>query len=219
MKPYGHLLFSLLLLLPVACTQVTPETTVNPETTEQPQPRRRGMAGLAATTGLKLDQETPAPKEEAKTPETPAEPAAEQPEAPAEEEAEKDKTPGFFARLFGWTDEEKEPETATPVTKGDAVVPTPAQQAAARRLLETDNIPTPAPLQNVTPTDEDFTQPTRNGLRLGRFAPPEEASASAESPGADRPNSVELRGLRSPSLPAGRLPMDINGKLTTDKRN
>lgn len=55
------------------------------------------------------------------------------------------------------------------------------------------------------------------GLRMGNFAPPEEATGNSETP-ALRPNAVQLRGLRSPSLKGGALPMDINGKLTEEKQ-
>ena len=52
--------------------------------------------------------------------------------------------------------------------------------------------------------------PGRSGLRMGNFAPPEEATSigSNEPP---RPNAAEQRGLRSPQLP-GSLPLDVNGQ-------
>lgn len=50
------------------------------------------------------------------------------------------------------------------------------------------------------------------GLRMGRFAPPEEAVSSSEND-APAPNSVELHGFRSPHLKGGKLPMNINGKI------
>lgn len=50
------------------------------------------------------------------------------------------------------------------------------------------------------------------GLRMGRFAPPEEAVSSSENDDP-APNSVELHGFRSPNLKGGKLPMNINGKI------
>lgn len=43
--------------------------------------------------------------------------------------------------------------------------------------------------------------------------PPEEAASSTDN-AAPAPNAVELRGLRSPSMPKT-LPLDITGKQTT----
>ena len=52
--------------------------------------------------------------------------------------------------------------------------------------------------------------PGRSGLRLGKFAPPEEAASTTEN-AAPTPNAAERRGLRSPSLPTT-LPLDVNGQ-------
>lgn len=112
------------------------------------------------------------------------------------------------------------PKTETPAPAAKDVkkaTPTAAQQAAARAalaeqrameaeeesLLNTPALPADAPGDTST-----------GGLRLRRFAPPEEAISSAEGNDIPLPNSAELHGLRSPVLPAGNLPMDINGKLT-----
>lgn len=100
-----------------------------------------------------------------------------------------------------------------------AAVPSSEQQEAARALLSgqgDSSLPTvstageiPEPLADST---SDNSLPGGRGLRMGTLAPPEEAASSSEN-AAPRPNSVERRGLRSPSFPKG-LPMDINGKLT-----
>lgn len=52
--------------------------------------------------------------------------------------------------------------------------------------------------------------PGRSGLRMGRFAPPEEAISKGDGDSA-QPNAAERHGLRSPSLPKS-LPMNIDGK-------
>ena len=76
--------------------------------------------------------------------------------------------------------------------------------------------------ESETPTyDDEYTEPTREdvipgGLRMRRFAPPEEAVSSSDEI-APTPNSVELHGFRSPSLKGGKLPMNINGKMNKDQ--
>lgn len=110
----------------------------------------------------------------------------------------------------------KEESTAKePVQAEKKVVPTEEQQTAARQLLETAADENPAPLPETTADSalpEASPIPTsRPTLRLGQFAPPEEAASAGEN-AAPAPNSVELHGFRSPSLPSS-LPMDINGKL------
>ncbi len=176
--------------------------------------------------GENAAEETAAPAAPAPAVETAAAAAAPKPAArpaatpaPAAE-AEKE-SGGFFSWLFGSSeDEEETPRQAVEVKP--EVTPTPAQQAAAQKALrETPAIPEPSTASDTSllaPGVGDTPAPTRNGLRLGNFAPPEEAASRAEST-TPRPNAVELRGLRSPMLRGGRLPMDINGKLTTDKED
>jgi len=67
----------------------------------------------------------------------------------------------------------------------------------------------PAPVVTVNNTSGI---PGRSGLRMGRFAPPEEAVSSQDA-AAPQPNAAERHGLRSPKLPDS-LPMDIDGKTT-----
>lgn len=97
-----------------------------------------------------------------------------------------------------------------------AVTPTAEQQATAEATLQesvtevvatgdTLSLPTAAPTYQST-----SAIPGRSGLRMGRFAPPEEAASSSEN-AAPTPNAAELRGLRSPALPKN-LPLDINGQ-------
>lgn len=94
--------------------------------------------------------------------------------------------------------------------------PTAEQQAAARAALaeqaaeEAVLYNTPAAAEDGSPTPSDIST---GGLRLRRFAPPEEAVSSAEGNDIPLPNSAELHGLRSPVLRGGALPMDINGKI------
>ena len=107
--------------------------------------------------------------------------------------------------------------TATPTA---TVTPTAEQQATAAATLQesvvaevvatedTLSLPTTAPTYQSTSTTSAI--PGRSGLRMGRFAPPEEAASSSEN-AAPTPNAAELRGLRSPALPKN-LPLDINGQ-------
>lgn len=111
---------------------------------------------------------------------------------------------------------------------GEEVTPSEEQQAAAEQLLSETVIEDkvsmdilPQPVGNEEVLDEVSPNvsgiPGRNALRMGQYAPPEEAvsSGNARPP---RPNRVEQHGFRSPSLPT-KLPMDINGKLTGDGNN
>lgn len=209
MKSYGQTLVLLLTaLIMAACSHVPAE-----EGTQQPKRAARGV-GLPLAAGLAAERREAA--ETAAKPESPkpAEPAPEPTPEPAQQpETAADDSPGFFARLFGWGEEEKTDAPAEAEKKTADVQPTPAQQAAAHKLLDAAAIPEPALVTDAAPEPA-----TRNGLRLGRFAPPEEGTDAAETP-APRPNKVELRGLRSPMLPGGKLPMDINGKLTTDNHD
>lgn len=225
MKSFGSLtvLFALALLLG-ACTSVTPEGEGTPAA--EPTSHRHRTVGLARTAGLmaepSAEQPTESKKEETPEPEV----TAVQETPPADSpEAQQDDSSGFFSWLFGGSKDEEETPAQQAVEVKPEVAPTPAQQAAAQRALrETPSIPEPrteSAAAELTPwvDDVDYAPaPTRNGLRLGNFAPPEEAASRAESP-TPRPNAVELRGLRSPTLHGGRLPMDINGKLTTDNED
>lgn len=109
------------------------------------------------------------------------------------------------------------PETAAP--EGAAAVQDdgsdiPAPLSAPRHLEPGDDIDY-AP--DYVPGEAKPYVLKNGGLRMGNFAPPEEATGNSEAP-APRPNAVQLRGLRSPSLKGGALPMDINGKLTEEKQ-
>lgn len=210
MKPYGQTLVLLLAALTMAaCSHVPAE-----EGEAAPKRATRGV-GLPLAAGLAAERreaaEAPKKEEAPKLTEKKTEPT-ELVERQTEETD--DDAPGFFARLFGWGEEEKKEAPAEAAQKPAAEVqPTPAQQAAAHKMLDAAAIPAPDLVTDAAPEPS-----TRNGLRLGRFAPPEEGTDAAETP-APRPNKVELRGLRSPMLPGGKLPMDINGKLTTDQHD
>lgn len=117
------------------------------------------------------------------------------------------------------------PETEAPRETEDEkpaeeIAPTPEQQEAARKMLEQEAAPAPrkkaapAPVPEPAPVRDELQLPgneLRGGLRTRRFAPPEEA-ISRDDNDAPLPNSVELRGLRSPVM-KGRLPMNIDGKI------
>ena len=112
----------------------------------------------------------------------------------------------------------------------EVVAPTEEQQAAAEKMLiEGDSSAEtgesldvlPEPIGNEEVLDDHVPNasgiPGRNALRMGQYAPPEEA-ASAGNARPPRPNRAEQYGFRSPSLP-NKLPMDINGKLTGEGKN
>lgn len=132
--------------------------------------------------------------------------------------------------------------TDQPGTPVSPLTPTPEQQKAAQELLnQTENAGpppvTPAgdaaqqPSGTVPQTQGDQTgippivpepvilnpAPTDSlpvNLRGIRNPVPLEETASSSSNAAPAPNAVELRGLRSPSMPKT-LPMDITGRQTT----
>ncbi len=104
------------------------------------------------------------------------------------------------------------PQEATPS-------PTAEQQAAAHQILQQEHAPEP-PAQlpqpekaETTPEPAVYQTPgdLRSGLRMRRFAPPEE-KISQDNDDEPLPNSVELRGFRSPTM-KGTLPMNIDGKI------
>lgn len=115
------------------------------------------------------------------------------------------------------TPAEAKTEKKAEKTTDAAVTPTAEQQAAAAKILQEDT--TPAVEEAGTVTPQTFYQstssiPGRSGLRMGRFAPPEEAASTGEN-AAPAPNAAELHGLRSPSLPKN-LPLDVNGQSKKD---
>lgn len=148
----------------------------------------------------------------------------------------------FFSRLFGGSGD-KADDTAVAdvkptVTTKEEVLPSPAQEEAALRMLAEQgsdvNIPEPllngnqtGPLTMGLPTfgnDDTDGMGTGSlssakglraapGLRIRNMAPPEEAISADGHSDAPKPNSAELKGLRPLPLPET-LPMDINGKLT-----
>ena len=73
-----------------------------------------------------------------------------------------------------------------------------------------DEAPMPGVITEATSANASEVIP--GGLRMGRFAPPEEAVSSSDND-MPAPNSVELHGFRSPNLKGGTLPMNINGKI------
>ena len=78
------------------------------------------------------------------------------------------------------------------------------QVSALDELMESHPQPEPIVVSNTSGI------PGRSGLRMGRFAPPEEAISKGDGD-ASQPNAAERHGLRSPSLPKS-LPMNIDGK-------
>lgn len=109
--------------------------------------------------------------------------------------------------------EEAPAPTATAKEVKKSAAPTAAQQAAAHAVLE-EQAALQAEEEALLNTPAAPAEISTGGLRLRRFAPPEEAVSSAEGTDIPLPNSAELHGLRSPMLRSGNLPMDINGKIT-----
>ncbi|MBO5684158.1 MAG: hypothetical protein J6R92_04355, partial [Akkermansia sp.] len=113
----------------------------------------------------------------------------------------------------------------------EEIVPTAEQQKTAKELLSKQAKSKPAnaqenskPGQRPTPPpaeepknvqDEVMVQlpgsVTTGALRTRRFAPPEE-TISRDDNDEPLPNSVEMRGFRSPVM-KGNLPMNIDGKI------
>ena len=92
--------------------------------------------------------------------------------------------------------------------KQEDIRPTAEQQEAARALLTQK----PAPKAATQPEGAELPGSVMRGaLRTRRFAPPEEA-ISRDNDDEPLPNSVELRGLRSPVM-KDKLPMNIDGKI------
>lgn len=127
--------------------------------------------------------------------------------------------------------EEEKVEKAEKAEKEAPILPSEAQIAAAQKIMQEQapkadkpakrparvvvtepepiRVDEPAPVVTVNNTSGI---PGRSGLRMGRFAPPEEAVSSQDT-AAPQPNAAERHGLRSPKLPNS-LPMDIDGKTT-----
>ena len=101
----------------------------------------------------------------------------------------------------------------------EIITPTAEQQEAARKMLAEQAVKNQdkkkaAPVTEHEQVEEEVQLPgseLRGGLRTRRFAPPEEA-ISRDDNDEPLPNSVELRGLRSPVM-KGNLPMNIDGKI------
>ena len=155
--------------------------------------------------------------------------------AETEEQARKKATQS--AKKPTTTTEESNPQRKPSLltTRGRAkekdapIVPTAEQQEAARKLLsktsKAKSVPKAEREPKKAPQHEPAPQPaietneevqltgsvTSGALRMRRFAPPEEA-ISKDDEDAPLPNSVEMRGLRSPVM-KGQLPMNIDGKI------
>lgn len=132
----------------------------------------------------------------------------------------------------------KPTKKATSRKSEKTVQPTPEQMEIAVQALREDEADSPASpasapasvsvsagssmpaVYDEAPASEVITEPVSanepevipGGLRMGRFAPPEEAVSSSDND-MPAPNSVELHGFRSPNLKGGTLPMNINGKI------
>lgn len=108
----------------------------------------------------------------------------------------------------------------------EVITPTAEQQETARKMLaeqaakpkaKAERKAEPATIsrdEEQEAVQEEVQLPgseLSGGLRTRRFAPPEEA-ISRDDNDEPLPNSVEMRGLRSPVM-KGNLPMNIDGKI------
>ena len=184
--------------------------------------RREAEAKAEAEARAAAEQAERAAAEAAEQAAREAEAAAEQAEKEAEaaaeaEEAEKARQRHERGpRLLSSRARRESPDDAK-----EEVSPTPEQQEAARKLLEeqarSQATHTRRKTQSTPAEHEPESlqkQDMRSVLRVRRFAPPEEA-ISREDDDEPMPNSVELRGLRSPVM-KGRLPMNIDGKINKE---
>ena len=106
--------------------------------------------------------------------------------------------------------------------KEEPITPTAEQQEAARQLMQeqkrkeeakaakASEARKQAPAPEPSPAVEE-KQDLRSTLRMRRFAPPEEEISRSDND-EPLPNSVELRGFRSPTMKS-KLPMNIDGKI------
>lgn len=156
-------------------------------------------------------------REEAEAKAEAEEKAREEAEEQARKEAESKEESGKTDNVPQLLNSRPKPKTQAE----EVITPTAEQQEAARALLASQSKPKTVkkPVENQTPTPapeepEEFRLPgseISGGLRTRRFAPPEEA-ISRDDDDEPMPNSVELRGLRSPVM-KGTLPMNIDGKI------
>lgn len=203
------------------------------------------VLALCACTSTRAPKERDAEGQVAAPETTAEAPAMTEEEAAAKSEEATTFFGRFFSRLFGGDSEKGDAATAkedgTPAEGGKAeVLPSPAQEEAALRMLaeQGPDASIPDPLVNGSQTgpltlglpgldnnglsgmgtgtlDTPDGLKAAPGLRIRNMAPPEEAISADGNANAPKPNSAELKGLRSISLPET-LPMDINGKLTKE---
>ena len=223
MKRSGHIpcICSLILLSSCTLTQQLPQYT-GEEAAAQAQAARELEAALMEEEKRLIAEALEAEKARA------AEEARLEAEEKAREEAER--APEAERKAS-----EPTPQLLNSRRKGKAkeeLSPTKEQQEAAYKLLAQEKEPKrkekprpepekeeavkPAPQEEEIPetrqTDYQLPGSVRSGaLRTRRFAPPEEA-ISRDDNDEPMPNSVEMRGLRSPVM-KGNLPMNIDGKI------
>ena len=90
------------------------------------------------------------------------------------------------------------------------ISPTEEQSKAALQLLNTPATSQPN-TKHISKPETEAPLPGNGRPLLRAYMRPEEASSTHDAE-APQPNSVELRGLRSPEMPNS-LPMNIDGKL------
>lgn len=143
--------------------------------------------------------------------------AEEQARRDAQAKAEESKKPRRAPQLL--SSRSRRSYTQVAEEEEASIVPTAEQQAAALKLLSKQEKPNkprakhqPAKAPSAEPTKEEYNHDLRSTLRVRRFAPPEEGSSQDNDTSEPMPNSVELKGFRSPVM-KGQLPMNIDGKI------
>lgn len=131
-----------------------------------------------------------------------------------EEEKEKEAIAAAEAEKQAEEVEKKASSSSKKATATRRKSPSREQQLAAEALLRRQMEEEAA----AAASTQDIFVPGMNarGLRLGRFAAPEE-SGSMQEGGAPAPNAVDRYGLRSPSM-SGKLPMDLDGRINKKSR-
>ncbi len=180
------------------------------------QARRDAQAKAEAEEQARRDAQAKAEAEEQARQE-----AEEHARLAAEAKAEESKKPRRAPQLLSSRGRRSYTQVAEEEQKEEeaSIVPTAEQQAAALKLLSKQEKPNkpkakhqPAKAPSAEAAKEGYNHDLRSTLRVRRFAPPEEGSEQNDDTGEPIPNSVELKGFRSPVM-KGRLPMNIDGKI------
>ena len=242
MKRFGSISFICSTLLLSACTLTQQQQQQFPLSAEEIEARQQAARELDAALVQEQERLQKEAEQEARTREEEEKAKQAQAAAPAPTEAEKARHRAEQEILAAEKEQahaeetasrEKEDDSARPAarlftTRGiqqaeepagrqEEITPTAEQQKAAQALLNRQ--PASAPTSEPAPEKQadkpaELKLPgsvTGGALRQHRFGPPAETLHDDDDE-EQLPNSVELRGLRSPSM-KGRLPLNIDGKI------